>query len=325
VASTPGLDCSAKSDCTAFYYPQFSVDTTPINLTGSSLGAPQSATVKTGNLGGGILNFTTSIVYQNGSGWLSLSPSSGANNVTLQVIANPIGLAAGTYTATVTVSAAPYGMGTIPVTFAVGPPGVTIQNVGNAASYQYGTVAPGSYAVLFGLNLSGNNVGVTFNGLPASVIYNSATQINLIVPAALGAQQGAAVVVTVDGNVSNSFKVALALNVPGVFNPGIVNKDGSVNSATHPATRGDYVSIYLTGLSTTGGNTTGVVTANFGTLVNQSTLYAGAQPTYPALDQVNVTVPASLPLSPNPVQTQVCIPGSTGQQVCSNQVPLYIQ
>jgi len=45
----------------------------------------------------------------------------------------------------------------------------------------------------------------------------------------------------------------------------------------------------------------------------------------PALDQVNVTVPSSLPASPNPVQVQVCIPGSTGQQVCSNQVPLYIQ
>src|SRR5665213_167725 len=302
-----------------------SVDTTPISLTGSSLGGVQSASVKTGNLGSGMLNFTTSIAYQSGSGWLSVSPASGVNNVTLQVIANPMSLAPGTYNATVTVSAAPYGMGTIPVTFVVGPPGVTLQNVGNAASYQYGTVAPGSYAVLFGLNLSGTNVGVTFNGLPATIVYKSATQINVIVPAALGAQQAAGVVVTVDGNLSNSFKVGLALNAPGVFNPGIVNPDGSVNSATHPAARGNFVSIYLTGLSLVGGNTTGVVTANFGTLMNQSTLFAGAQPTYPALDQVNVTVPASLPSTPNPVQVQICIPGSTGQQVCSNQAPLYIQ
>jgi uncharacterized protein (TIGR03437 family) len=245
--------------------------------------------------------------------------------VTLQVMANPVNLAPGTYTATLTVSAGSYGKGTIPITFVVGPTGVTIQNVGNAASYQYGTVTAGSYAVLFGLNLSGTNVAVTFNGLPGSIVYKSATQINVIVPAALAGQQAAAVVVTADGVVSNSFTVALALNAPGVFNPGIVNYDGLVNSSTHPATRGDFVSIYLTGLTIIGGNTTGVVTANFGTLLNQSTLFAGAQPTYPALDQVNVTVPAALTLSPNPVQVQVCIPGSTGQQVCSNQVPLYIQ
>jgi uncharacterized protein (TIGR03437 family) len=71
--------------------------------------------------------------------------------------------------------------------------------------------------------------------------------------------------------------------------------------------------------------TTGTVTVNFGTLMNQPTLFAGAQPTLPALDQVNVTVPSALTLSPNPVQVQVCIPGSLGAPVCSNQVPLYIQ
>jgi uncharacterized protein (TIGR03437 family) len=323
VAVTPASDCTVHDDCTAFYFPQFTVSTNPITLMGSSLGAAQSALVKTGNPGEGLVYFTTSIAYQSGSGWLSVSPSSGSNPVTLQVIANPIALQPGTYTATLTVSAGAYGSFNIPVTFIVGAVGVTIQNVGNAASFTYGTVAPGSYAVLYGLNLL--NATVTFNGLPATIVYNSATQINLIVPAALSGQQGAAVVAMVNGLVSNSFIVALALNAPGVFNPGIVNSDGTVNSAANPATRGSYVSIYLTGLSIIGGNTTGPVTVNFGTLTNQTTLFAGAQPTLPALDQVNVTVPASLTLTPNPVQVQVCIPGSTGQQVCSNQVPLYIQ
>lgn len=323
IATNPALDCTVKGDCGAFYFPQFTVNTSPVNLTGSSLGGVQSANVATGNAGAGQLNFTTSIAYQSGSGWLSVSPTSGTNNVTLQVIANPVNLAPGTYNATLTVSAGAYGSGIVPVTFVVGPVGVTVQNVGNAASFTYGTVAPGSYAVLYGLNLL--NATVTFNSIPAIVVYSSATQINLIVPAALGTQQNAAVVATVNGLVSNSFKVALALNAPGVFNPGIVNSDGSVNSAAHPATRGDYVSVYLTGFSIIGGMTTGTVTMNFGTLMNQPTLYAGAQPTLPALDQVNVTVPSSLPISPNPVPVQVCIPGSTGQQVCSNQVSLYIQ
>ena len=323
VAVNPALDCTVKGDCGAFYFPQFTVDSTPINLTGSSLGGPQTANVRVGNAGAGMLNFTTSIAYQSGAAWLSVSPSSGTNNVTLQVIANPMSLAAGTYTAMVTVSAGAYGMGTIPVTFVVGSPGVTVQNVGNAASFQYGTVAPGSYAVLFGLNLQ--NATVTFNSIPASIAYNSATQINLIVPPQLGTQQSAAVVVTANGLVSNSFAVGLALNAPGIFNPGIVNSDGSINSATHPATRGNFVSIYLTGLGIIGGMTTGPVTVNFGTLTSQTPSFAGAQPTLPALDQVNITVPTALPTSPNPVQVQVCIPGSTGQQVCSNQIGLYIQ
>jgi uncharacterized protein (TIGR03437 family) len=327
VSTNPGLDCTAKSDCSAFYFPQFTVDTTPITFNGSSMGGAQMALIRTANLGPGILNFTTSISYQSGSGWLSVVPSTGANNATLQVFADPTSLAQGTYTATLTVSAAPYGMGSIPVTFNVGPVGVTIQNVGNAASFTYGAVTPGSYAVIFGLNLQ--NATVTFNGVPATVIYNSATQINVIVPNNLTGQANAAVIATATINgvqtPSNSFKVALPLNSMGIFQPGIVNADGSINSATHPATRGNYVSIYLTGMTLIGGNTTGTVTANFGTLTNQPTLFAGAQGTYPGLDQVNETVPLALPASPNPVQTQVCIPAAAGGQSCSNQVPLYIQ
>ncbi len=252
-----------------------------------------------------------------------MSPSSGANNVTLQVIANPSTLAPGTYTANVTVTAAPYGSGVIPVTFTVGPVGVTVLNVGNAASFTYGTVAPGSYAVLYGLNLVSGTATptVTFNGLAATIVYSSATQINLIVPAALSGQLGAAVIVTAGGMVSNSFTVALAANAPGIFTPGIVNvADGSINSATHPATRGSFVSIYLTGLA----NPVSNVTVSIGTQTALTPQFAGAQPTLPALDQVNVLVPASLPATPNPVPIQVCV-GSIFGQSCSNQVSLYIQ
>jgi len=327
VSVNPPLDCTVKGDCSAFYFPQFTVDTTPVTLNGSSMGGVQMAFVRTGSSGEGLLNFTTGITYQSGSGWLSVVPTSGTNGVTLQVIADPTHLAQGTYTATLTVSAAPYGMGSVPITFNVGPVGVTIQNVGNAASFTYGAVTPGSYAVIFGLNLQ--NGTVSFNGVPGTVTYTSATQINVIVPSNLTGQGNAAVVVTASLNgvqtPSNSFIVALPLNSIGIFQPGIVNADGSTNSATHPATRGNYVSIYLTGLTLIGGNTTGTVTANFGTLTNQPTLFAGAQGTYPGLNQVNVTVPSALPTSPNPVQTQVCIPAASGGQSCSNQVPLYIQ
>jgi uncharacterized protein (TIGR03437 family) len=250
-----------------------------------------------------------------------VSPNSGANIVTLQVIANPATLAQGTYTATLTVSAGSYGSGVIPVTFTVGPVGVTILNVGNAASFTYGTVAPGSYAVLYGLNMSGSNLSVTFNGLSATIVYSSATQINLIVPASLSGQQAASVIVSAGGLTSNSFRVNLAANAPGIFNPGIINvADGSVNSATHPASRGSYVSIYLTGLS----NPVSTVSVSIGSLTGLVPQFAGPQPTLPALDQVNVLVPASLSATASPVPVQVCT-GTLFTQTCSNQVNLYIQ
>ncbi len=327
VATVPALDCTVFNDCNSAYFPNFVVPTTPISFSGASLGNPQSTFVAVGNSGSGLLNFTSSIVYPAGTsmGWLSLSPSSGTNGASIQVIANPATLTPGTYTANVTISAGAYGSGTIPVTFTVGAVGVTVQNVGNAASFQYGTVAPGSYAVLYGLNLvSGTqNPTVTFNGIIAQLVYTSATQINLIVPSTLAGQQAAAVVVTAGtGLVSNTFKVTLATNAPGVFNPGIINvADGSVNSATHPASRGSYVSIYLTGLA----NPVSNVTVNIGTQTGIVPQFAGAQPTLPALDQVNVLVPTSLAATPNPVPVQVCVPEATGQPSCSNQINMYIQ
>lgn len=322
ISVTPGSDCSALSDCNSPFYPKLSVDQTPVSLTGTSLGDTRSASVRVGNSGAGILAFTTAVNYVSGSGWLTVSPASGANNTTLQLIADAARLAEGVYTATVTVSAGNYGSGTIPVTFTVGPVGVVVQNVGNAASFTYGTVAPGSYAVLYGLNMAGRSVAVSFNGLSATLVYTSATQINLIVPAALAGQQGAGVTVTVDGQVSNTFRVSLAQNAPGLFNPGIVNfSGGQVNTVTNPATRGEIVLVFLTGLA----SPVSGVTVNIGGQNGITPLFAGAQGTLPALNQVNVTIPATLPSSPNPVPLQVCVPGTLGQQLCSNSVNLYIK
>ncbi|HXJ44764.1 MAG TPA: hypothetical protein VNH18_36090 [Bryobacteraceae bacterium] len=322
VSTTLGSDCTQMSDCSAPYYPKLSVDQTPITLTGSSLGDTRTANVRVGNSGAGVLPFTTSIAYASGTNWLTVSPSSGANNVTLQIIADPSKLAEGTYSAVVTVSAGNYGSGAVPVTFTVGPVGVVVQAVGNAASFQYGTVAPGSYAVLFGLNMGGKNVSVTFNGLNATVVYASATQINLIVPAGLAGQQAASVIVTVDGLASNGFKVNLVQNAPGVFTPGIVNfTGGQVNTVTNPAARGDFVIVFLTGLAIPA---TGV-TVNIGSQTGLIPTFAGAQGTFPALDQVNIAIPSSLPATPNPVPLQVCVPNTLGQQSCSNSVNLYIK
>ena len=63
-----------------------------------------------------------------------------------------------------------------------------------------------------GSNLAGKIVAVTFDGTPATLLYISATQINLQVPEALDASKTlASLVVTADGVSSNAVTVALAL------------------------------------------------------------------------------------------------------------------
>jgi uncharacterized protein (TIGR03437 family) len=323
VSRPPVSDCQALNDCGANYFPGLTVDTTPIALFGNSLGGRQFGFVRVGNTGPGQLTFTTSVVYDSGSNWITVSPSSGVNNVTLQVIADPASLKPGTYKASVTVDAGAYGKRVVPVTFNVGAPGVSINNIGNAASYTYGTVVPGSYAVLYGSNLSGKNVQVTFNSIPAQIVYASAGQINLIVPTNLVGQAGARIVATVDGVDSNPFTVSLAVNAPGIFDPGIVNDaDTSINSAAHPAARGSLISIYLTGFSSP---VSPFVTVNIGDQKGIIPSFAGEQGTYPGLDQVNVTVPVSLATTNPTVPVQVCVPGSGSAPVCSNTVNLYLK
>ena len=322
IAAVPGSDCLLLNDCAAPYFPKLLVDQTPITLSGNSLGSIRSATVLVDNAGSGILPFTTSVQYSQGSGWLSVTPPAGLSGVALQVTANPGSLAPGTYAASVTVAGGAFGSAVIPVTFTVGPVGVVIQNIGNAASFQYGTVAAGSYAVLYGQNLAGKNVSVSFSGLLAELLYKSATQINLIVPATLRGVAAAAVTVTVDGVASEVFRVSMTPNSPGIFTPGIVNfTGGQVNTVTNPVSRGDFALVFLTGLADP---LTGPVTVNIGSQSGLIPAFAGPQG-LAALFQVNVVVPASLPATPNPVPLQVCAGASSGAPVCSNTVNLYLQ
>ena len=242
-------DCQQTGDCNQVYFPVLSIDTAPIKVTGASRRSSQTAPIMVLNNGGSVLSYATSVTYQSGANWLTVTPPAGdvANSANLTANADPSTLQPGTYMATININAGEAGASSIPVTFTVGSPGVTVQAIDNAASYQTGAVAPGSYAALFGLNLAGTNLSVTFNGVAANIVYDSSTQINLIVPSSLTGQS-TAVVASVNGTISNSFKVLIPANSPGIFTPGIVNLDGKVNSQSNPATRGTFVSVYLTGL-----------------------------------------------------------------------------
>jgi uncharacterized protein (TIGR03437 family) len=342
IATTPASDCTFLGDCSASYFPTLQVTPASIVLNSSLFGQPQTSFIAAGNAGSGQLTFNVSTTYQTAANltvanWLTVTPTSGTvgatagiNSAAIKLTADPsVLLVAGTYQATVTITAGSAGTTAVVVTFNVGGAGVVIQSIVNAANSLPGPVTAGSFAAMYGVNLvAKNTVAVTFNGFPAIVSFDgqptatSPSQINVLVPAALGSAAVAGVVATIDGVVSNTFAVKLVPNAPGVFNPGILNQDNSVNLAASPASRGDVVQVFLTGLATP---VTLPLTVNIGTtpITGPQISYAGVVASIPGLEQINVQVPPLLSFSGNSAPLSVCVPDASGP-VCSAPVNLYL-
>jgi uncharacterized protein (TIGR03437 family) len=140
----------------------------------------------------------------------------------------------------------------------------------NAASLEGGGVAPGEIVTIFGrafgppesapLHLTEGprrlaDTRVFFNGIGAPLLHVSETQINTIVPYALGEGSSVEVQVEYNGALSNAVTVPLLPARPGVFTldgsgfgqGAILNEDGSMNSPANPAERGSVITIYATG------------------------------------------------------------------------------
>ena len=318
---SPPADCTIVGDCNAHYFPALSVKETSLNYAAQTGGASQTDYVQIQNSSGGLLQWTASVKYTSASGWLVVSPASGENNGTIRVDAVPGTLAAGTYQATLTVNAGPLaGTKNIPISFVVSAatvPVPSIQSAVNAATFASGPLAPGSIGTLMGSQFSGKNVSVTFNGTPGEVLFSNATQINLVVPASLGAATSAQVVVTVDGVASAPLTVSLAPFAPGIFANGVANQDNSVNSTKQPASPGSVIQVYATGLSGTG-----VITAKIGTEVVTQPYYAGPAPGIAGLQQIDLILPTGL--AGDTVNVSVCGGPTAAQVICSPSVSVAI-
>lgn len=148
--------------------------------------------------------------------------------------------------------------------------------VGNAATLGTGAVAPGELVTLFGNGLGPQqgvqpqatpqtpyptqaaNVEVTFDGIPAPLLWVQDSQINLVVPWSVtgdDARPGPAtqVCVTYNNVETNCLFWPVAQTAPGVFTvdgvyAAAVNQDGTINSASNPAPPGSLVSVWATGL-----------------------------------------------------------------------------
>ncbi|MBC7925345.1 MAG: hypothetical protein H7039_06770 [Bryobacteraceae bacterium] len=324
----PLSDCGFLADCNLYVA---KLGAPPTNTTFRLLqgGVANEQFLITNEGGGDLLPFVTSVEYANGAGWIRLDPESSlrARPVRMVVIAAPQ-MAPGIYRATVIINAGAAGVARYPVTLEVlprpqGPPPVStaprIREVLNGATFEAAPVARNSIYTIKGENLAGNNVQVTFDGRPAAVLFSSATQINFRVPADIGSNTSQ-VVVSVNGVSSDALTVQVTDAYPGIFNPGILNQDGTVNTPTNPAPAGSVIQIYATGLL--GPTGSGVIDARLHDVSIASPAYAGAAPGIPGLQQVNLQIPAYFPT----MTTEILLcTTSTGSRICSAPAKVHVR
>jgi uncharacterized protein (TIGR03437 family) len=211
-------------------------------------------------------------------------------------------------------------------------PAPAITSFGNSASYARDAISPGELISIFGTNLgppsgagltldsnglvatSLGDTRVLFDGVPAPLIYTSATQVNTIVPFGLSTETTQLSVVY-QGQSSDAVPIAVARAVPGIFSVDgsgagaaiVANQDGTLNSAENPAAPGSVVTLYATGMGPLSpvGPDGAVVTADALPLAMlaiavqvgdtpASVLYAGGAPgIVQGVMQVNVAIPST--------------------------------
>jgi uncharacterized protein (TIGR03437 family) len=136
--------------------------------------------------------------------------------------------------------------------------------IANAASILAGPIAPGELVTLYGSGLGPSQLttstpGLTatqvlFNGVPAPVVYSSATQVAAVAPDSLS---GTSVKVEVryQGKSASTFTASVAPSAPALFTAdatgkglaAAINQDGSYNTSTNSAAIGKTVSLFVTG------------------------------------------------------------------------------
>jgi uncharacterized protein (TIGR03437 family) len=149
----------------------------------------------------------------------------------------------------------------------------SITAVANAASNQTGAIAPGEIIVIYGSGLGpalldapqvGTNgaplqfdgVMVTVNGIPAQILYVSAGQVSVVVPATVPAGS-AQLSVQYLSQTGPAVTVPVAAASPALFTADssgsgqalAINSDGTLNGPNHPAPPGSNVIVFLTGVS----------------------------------------------------------------------------
>jgi uncharacterized protein (TIGR03437 family) len=240
-----------------------------------------------------------------------------------------------------------------------GKPAINQGGVVNLASYVSPVVA-GSLAAAFGTNLSSGQASCITVPLPMTLagsslqiaggsgvplVFASPGQVNLQIPWELAGSQQASITATVGTNVSTLQTMSLAAFAPGIFTLNLQGSGqgavliaptavlaGTQGSGSRPVLKGEYISIFCTGLgavtnqpatgaaakSTPLSHTTATPTVTIGGVAATVT-YSGLAPGFAGLYQVNAQVSAGAPEGAN-VEVVMKIGGSI-----SNTVTIAVQ
>lgn len=207
--------------------------------------------------------------------------------------------------------------------FGASPAVPSITALTSSASGQSNSLAPGSLMSLYGRGLAGGQASapslplpttlagaqVLFGDIPAGLVYASDTQVNLLVPdltpgttttltvvrgSARSAQASMAVVAVAPA----VFEITLGREVRGA----ITDASGMLIASANPATPGVVLVAYATGLGASDpvAGPAGLRTSRIQPLVVVGGLqavvqFAGPNPAFPGLDQINFVVPAGTP------------------------------
>ena len=299
---------------------------------GSNVPEAQSLAVSSS---GSPLTVSAAATTVSGGNWLQVSPANGTTALNLTVSVTPVGMAAGTYTGTITITSLDSTVTPInvPVTLTVAAAAPLLNSVTNAASFAPGPVAPGELVTIFGSGLGPSTLAklqltdsgtvdttlggtqVFFDGYAAPLIYSSFGAVAAIVPYEIGGSPTTSMLIVYQGTRSNTVTLPVLDSLPGIFTAdasgygqgAIVNQDGSINSNQNGADPGSVVSIYATGAGQTNPPAVdgSLATAAAPTVLpvtvqiageSATVLYAGAAPGEPAgVIQVNARIPADVP------------------------------
>jgi uncharacterized protein (TIGR03437 family) len=264
---------------------------TPLPFTGATITSPTGLDAPLGQ------SSTKQVAY------IEIFPASSPRPIQIQTSGSPVN----------TTQTLPSGT----VATVILKPGPVIRSVVPAAGpiFPY-NVAPGAFVAIYGTNLAGStlsatapnyptalgDVQVTVNGSTTAIQYISPGQLNVIWP---NVAPGTTKLTVVTGSGSFTTNVIVQPAVPSVFTLGgmtaaAVNAiTGTVVSPTAPLRAGvDVVALFLTGL----GPTTRTNNLDYAEIQPAVSIggqacnisYAGRAPGYPALDQINCSVPAGL-------------------------------
>ncbi|HEY1341672.1 MAG TPA: hypothetical protein VGF59_29375 [Bryobacteraceae bacterium] len=292
------------------------------------------------------VGFTAAATTDSGAKWLLLDSTSGTTPATLNARIDTSQLLPGVFSGAITITPADPAMKpiSVPVVLKVTGTSVLVRGILNAATYAPGPVSPGELIAITGLGLGPDtgvvarpsaagafdvalaDVHVSFDGIPAPLLYVQSEQINAIVPYAMAGRTGAKLQVQFGTAYSFLVDVKVTDSAPGIFTAGgtgrgqaaALNADSTPNSAVNPLDRGSVIVVYGTGEGQTDppGQDGRVIAADLRRPLLQVTakiggrpaevLYAGSASTLVSgVFQANIQVPVDVDVGAVPVELQI--------------------